>query len=355
MTLLLAFLLLALIVSFACSMWESVLLSVTPSYVARAQAEGRSTGRLLAEFKRDIDRPLAAILTLNTIAHTVGAIGVGAQAHEIYGSQGIELGGWSLSYEALIAAGATLAILVFSEIMPKTLGATYWRRFVPMTVYSLKALVWLLYPLVRLSEGITRFLKHGAKGPVFSRADFLAMTDLGHSQGGLEPREAAVIRNLLAFRDLRVREVMTPRTVLVAAQADEAVEAVLARTATELPMSRLPLYADSIDEVVGLLLRDDLLAAAAEGRGGEPVSALAREAVFVLDSMHLPAVLRLLMQARQKLAVVVDEYGATSGVVTIEDLFETLIGEEIMDEADEVADMQALARRRAARRQPPSA
>ena len=337
------FLLLALVVSFACSMWESVLLSVTPSYVTRRVQEGGSTGRLLQEFKRDIDRPLSAILTLNTIAHTVGAIGVGAQANLLFGSAGLALMGMHLSFEAMIAGGATLAILVVSEIIPKTLGATYWERFAPLTVRCLKFLVLALYPFVRLSETITRFLKGGAHGPVFSRADFLAMAELGRQEGRLDASEASVIQNLLEFRETRARQVMTPRTVVIAARGSDTVGEFLERN-PELAVSRLPVYRDDIDTVTGMVLKDDLLAAAARDEHDRRIDTISREALFVLDQQPLPRLLRQLTEARAQLAVVVDEYGVTQGVVTMEDVVETLLGLEIMDEADTIADMQALAR-----------
>jgi CBS domain containing-hemolysin-like protein len=343
MGLLLLFLLLALLVSFACSMWESVLLSVTPSYVTRHEQEGDPTGRLLREFKQDIDRPLSAILTLNTIAHTVGAIGVGAQANVLFGSAGLSFLGARISFEAMIAGGATLAILVLSEIIPKTLGATYWERFVPLTVRCLKVLIIALYPFVRLSELITRFLKGGAKGPVFSRADFLAMAELGRQEGRLDASEASVIQNLLAFRETRARQIMTPRTVVVAARGSDTVGDFLSAH-PELTVSRLPVYPEDIDTVTGIVLKDDLLAAAARDEHDRRVDSLEREALFVLDQQHLPRLLRQLTGARAQLAVVVDEYGVTQGVVTMEDVVETLLGMEIMDEADRVADMQALAR-----------
>lgn len=345
MTLLFTFLLLALIVSFACSLWEAVLLSVTPSYVTGAIARGGTTGKLLAEFKKDIDRPLSAILTLNTTAHTVGAIGVGAQANLLFGKSGLDLFGVSLSFEALIAAAATLAILVVSEIIPKTIGASYWQRFVPFTVTSLKFLILALYPLVRLSEGITRLLKKDGDRPVFSRTDFLAMAEQGQNEGRLDETEAEVIRNLLAFRDARVRTIMTPRTVVQAVRADTPVSEFLEREEATV-LSRLPVYREEIDTVDGLVLRDDLLAAAARDEHDRPVRDYQREALFVLDHMRLPTLVKRLTQNRTHLAVVVDEYGVTQGVVTMEDVIETLLGLEIMDEADTVADMQALARAR---------
>jgi CBS domain containing-hemolysin-like protein len=345
MTLLVVFFCLAIIVSFACSMWESVLLSITPSYVTRANAEGTATGRLLMEFKQDIDRPLSAILTLNTIAHTVGAIGVGAQASRIWGSGGLDFLGLVIDYEAIVAAVTTLAILVLSEIIPKTIGANNWERLTPFTVASLKALIFLLWPLVWMSQVITRHLKKDKSLPVFSRAEFLAMTEMGRAEGELDEREAAVINNLLSLNRLSVGDVMTPRPVVVAGEQAETVAEFLADN-PELPFSRIPVFEGEIDKVTGIVFKDDLLAAMGTGDGQRTLAELEREALFVPDSVSLATALPQLLEHRQQLAIVVDEYGVTAGVLTVEDLLETLLGIEILDEKDAVADLQRMARER---------
>ena len=345
MTLLVLFFTLAILVSFACSIWEAVLLSITPSYVTRANSEGGRTGQLLNEFKQDIDRPLAAILTLNTIAHTVGAIGVGAQASRLWGSGGFLVAGVSIDYEAIVAAVTTLGILVLSEIIPKTLGANYWERLAPLTVRSLKVLIVALYPLVWMSQAITRFLKKDKGQPVFSRAEFLAMTEMGRSEGQLDEREAAVIRNLLSLRQLRAHDVMTPRPVVVGGDREETVAEFLAEN-PDLVFSRIPVFEGEIDTVTGLVFKDDLLAAMATGDGERTLAELEREALFVPETLSVAAVLPQLLEKRQQLAVAVDEYGVTAGVITVEDVLETLLGLEIMDEMDSVADLQRLARER---------
>jgi len=350
MTLLIVFFCLAIVVSFACSLWESVLLSITPSYVTRVNSEGRSTGRLLMEFKQDIDRPLSAILTLNTIAHTVGAIGVGAQASRIWGSGGIEFMGLVLDYEALVAAVTTLAILVLSEIIPKTIGANHWERLAPFTVRSLKVLILLIWPLVWMSQAITRYLKKDKSLPVFSHAEFLAMTEMGRAEGQLDEREAAVINNLLSLNRLRVHDVMTPRPVVVGGDQADTVKTFLEEH-PELPFSRIPVYEGVIDKVTGVAFKDDLLGALGTGDGHRTLAELEREAFFIPETLSLAMALSQLLERRQQLAVAVDEYGVTAGVITVEDILETLLGLEIMDEKDSVADLQRLARERwAARR-----
>jgi CBS domain containing-hemolysin-like protein len=345
MTMLIVFFTLAIVVSFICSLWEAVLLSITPSYLRKVSSEGRATGRLLNEFKQDIDRPLAAILTLNTMAHTIGAIGVGAQASRIWGSGGFNVAGLVIDYEAVVAAVTTLAILVLSEIIPKTIGANFWEKLAPFTARSLKVLIFVLWPLVWMSQLITQYLKKDKSRPVFSRAEFLAMTEIGRAEGHLDEREVAVIQNLLNLNRLRVYDVMTPRPVVVAGDRRETIEAFFAEN-PDFPFSRIPLFDGTVDTVTGLAFKDDLLAALANGEKDRTLDELERPALFVPESLSLAKVLPQLLEQRQQLAVVVDEYGVTAGVITVEDVLETLLGIEIMDEKDDVADLQGLARQR---------
>ncbi|MDT0498751.1 hemolysin family protein [Algiphilus sp. W345] len=348
MTLLLLFLLLALATSFACSLWEAVLLSITPSFVSEQLASGRRGAGLLDALKRDIERPLVAILSLNTIAHTIGAIGVGAQANKLLGSGGVRIFGYSLHYEALVAAGMTLAILIVSEIVPKTLGANHWKRLAVPTALCLRPLVTVLFPLVWFGRMLTHWLSRDGAESVFSHREFLAMSELGLQEGRLGEEEYRVIQNLLRFREQRVREIMTPRTVVIAADADETVTQFLERR-PRLQFSRVPVYRGSVDSVIGMVMRKDLLAAKAEGQGEVAVASLQREVMIVPDLMVIPRLLRELVDRREQLAVVVDEYGASVGVVTFEDVIEELLGLEVMDESDRVGDMQELARRSARR------
>jgi CBS domain containing-hemolysin-like protein len=197
MGLLIFFFLTSICFSFLCSIWEAVILSVTPSYVNRQVQEGTATGKLLQAYKQDIDKPLSAVLTLNTIAHTVGAIGVGAQAGKLFGTSTINLGITSLSYESFIAGAMTLAILILSEIIPKTIGANMWKELAPFTVRSLRVLMWVLFPFVWMSQLITKALKKDKERSVFSRADFAALTSAGLESGALDKSESKIIQNLL--------------------------------------------------------------------------------------------------------------------------------------------------------------
>ena len=204
-----------------CSIWEAVLLSITPAYIKRKEKESPPVGNLIAELKKNIDRPLSAILTLNTIAHTVGAIGVGAQAGKLYGEHQIHVLGIDLTFESIIAATMTLAILFLSEIIPKTLGANNWKALAPVTARSLRVLIWILKPFVWMSNIITRVLKKDKKRSVFSKQDFAAMADVLGESGSIRKDEYRLIKNVLRFDELNPRDVMTPRTVMLMADEDQ--------------------------------------------------------------------------------------------------------------------------------------
>ncbi|MCL7985114.1 MAG: hemolysin family protein [marine benthic group bacterium] len=342
MTLLLLYVALALGVSFLCSIMEAVLLSVPPSYVARLEAEGSVTGRRLAKLKAEVDRPLAAILSLNTIAHTVGAAGAGAQAAVVFGSA------WFGVFSAIL----TFLILVLSEIVPKTLGALYWRALVPWVVRLLVPVMLMMWPLVMLSRGITWLIARGEEAPIVERAEIAALAELGAREGVLRAGESRIVRNLFRFGQIRAEDIMTPRTVLVALPEDETTESALHREEL-LRFSRLPVYSGSLDNVTGFVLKSDVLlqAARSAGRGQEvKLSELRRPLLTVPESLPLPELFDRLMADGAHLARVVDEFGGTAGLVTMEDVFETLIGLEIVDEVDTVEDMREHARQEWLRR-----
>ncbi len=345
--LLLFFALISIIFSFLCSIWEAVLLSIPPSYVRIKQQEGTVTGQLLDEFKRDIDRPLSAILSLNTIAHTAGAIGVGAVAGQAFGDENVVILGIStFPAEAWIGAAMTLAILVLSEIIPKTLGATYWSSLAPFTVRSLKILTTALLPLVWMSEGLTKLLKKDTQGSIFSRADFTAMAEIGAQEGVFQENESRILRNLMRFETITVEDVMTPRTVVVAAPARISVGEFYEKY-KDTPFSRIPVYSETRDQITGFILRHDVYKHILEEK--DPNVALAelrRDLVLVQEETPLHDAFELMLQNREHIAAVVDEFGGLAGVVTMEDAVETLLGMEIVDEIDDEVDMQQLARQK---------
>lgn len=332
--LLVVYILLALVFSFLCSVAEATLLSITPSYIAGLKDKHPVRAQLIKKLKQDnVDRSLAAILTLNTIAHTVGAIGSGAKATAVFGS----------AWFGLFSAVMTLMILFLSEIVPKTLGAVFWRQLAMPTAQFVRFLILALYPLILVSEQLTRLVSGGKPVHAFSRDEFVALAGIGEKSGEIDPHESRIIRNLFRFGALRTRDVMTPRIVIVGFEQDMTINEAL--TAPQFgAFSRLPVYAGDIDDTRGFVLKDDMLDASANGKGNEPLHSLLRELHSVLPEKGLSDLLEFFLDQRLHIALVVDEYGSTQGLVTLEDAVETLLGMEIVDEMDEVTDMRALAR-----------
>ncbi len=335
MTLLIIYVLLALGVSFICSIVEAVLLSVTSGYAVLLQQEGRRSGELLQQLKGQIDRPLAAILTLNTIAHTVGAAGAGAQATVVFGSAAL----------GVFSGVLTLLILVFSEIIPKTLGAHFWRTLAPPTAHLLRYLILGLYPFIKMSEYITGFIaRRGPHTSGFDRDEFSAMADLSTREGQLDERESDILKNLMELRQTPIKAAMTPRVVLFSS-ADSVTVNEFCLAHTQVPFSRIPLYSEDPDQINGIALLSDILLAQARGEGDRRLSEFRRQIPALLDSMSLTQALEEFLRERTHMILVVTEYGSVVGVITLEDVLESLLGLEIVDEKDKTRDMQELARR----------
>lgn len=330
--------------SFLCSVLEAVLLSVTPRYIKKQQQQGTLTGKLLSEYKEDIDRPLSAILTLNTIAHTVGAIGVGAEAGKLFGKNFFNVFGYELSYESIIAVIMTLAILIISEIIPKTIGANNWKALSPFTVQTIRILMFILAPLVWVSQLITRSLKKEKEKSVLSRSDIMQMTLEGELTGVLAESESTIIKNLLALEKKTVRDIMTPRSVAFMAQKDLTVETFISIEEAKVH-SRVPVYDTDKDDVVGLVLKDDVFLASSEGNNNLKLAELMRDVESTTDTTDLNSFYELLTNSKSHLFIVKDEFSNVIGLVTMEDFFETMLGHQIVDESDTVTDLQGLARK----------
>jgi len=343
MILLAAFFCLSILFSFLCSIWEAVILSVTPSHLRKLEKEGASYSATLNEFKEEIDKPLSAILSLNTIAHTVGAIGVGAQAGQVFGSNSIGIFGLSLSYESIIASLMTLAILILSEIIPKTIGANNWKELLPFTIKSIKIVMFITFPLVWISQFITKRLKKEKVKSVFSRSDFKVMAEMGKDSGAIDKKESMIISNLLNLKEVRARDIMTPKNVIVAKNQELSIEEFCA-IRENLNFSRIPIYETAIDTPTGFVLKDDILVELIDGNSNKKLKDVARKLIAVKEDFPLPKLFDNIIEKKNHIALVVDEFGAVVGLVTLEDVLETLLGFEILDEKDQIGDLRLQAR-----------
>jgi putative hemolysin len=306
-------------VSFMCSILEAVLLSISHSYVAILQERGHPAGNLLARMRANIDEPIAAILTLNTIAHTVGAAMGGAMALEVFGSRWI----------ALFSAVLTLVILVFSEILPKTIGATFWQGLAPMAAHVLRWMVLLMKPVLIPLAFFNRLITpKGEKGSTVSRAELEVLAEIGRREGTIDQEEWQVMNNVMNLDEVRVGQIMTPRTQVVAVSVDASL-ADAQRMMLDEGHLRMPVYDGTIDRVVGVLLARDLWKAVA--KGVTELREVTREPTFVPESKAAEDLIREMRKQRIKMAIVLDEYGGTAGLVTLEDLIEEIVG-EIQDE-----------------------
>ena len=337
MTLLVFYITLALGVSFLCSILEAVVLSTPQTYVNILQNEGKKTAEMWAHLKGDDSvRPLTAILTLNTIAHTMGAAGVGSQVQQIWG------------VEVLTAASAilTLAVLFLSEIIPKTLGAAYWKRLSTPSAYLLtwftKSMFWLIGPIQFIKSVLPK-----SKNAMVTRDDVAAMADLGETEGTLDETEEAIIHNLLELRNVMVEDEMTPRTVVAAFDMNKTIKQVLDEN-TILRFSRIPVFEESIDSVRGLVIRSEILMAASRDEWDVKLKDIMKPILKLELGSTIDQALDVFLSNRQQFALVRDEFGGTSGILTMEDVMENLLGKEIVDELDPVEDMRELAREQAA-------
>lgn len=340
--------------SFLCSILEAVLLSITPTFINVKMKEGKSYATTLETLKKDVDQPLIAILTINTIAHTVGAILVGVQAKaayaELYGSETSSIFGIEFTEDVMVGVVSTIMtilILVASEIIPKTIGATYWKQLANFSTKALNIMVlglkytgllWLLRLFTKMVGGGNH---HGS---VLSREDFHAMTDMAHEEGVFEKSESTIIKNLLKFDEVLVKDIMTPRAVMKIA-SDEKTIADFFEDNPKLRFSRIPVYTDKIDNITGFVLKDNVLEEMINKNGDIPLKEIKREILVTRRSTPIPTLFEIFIQKREAIALVVDEYGSVSGLVTMEDVIETLLGLEIMDESDNIADLQSLARK----------
>ncbi|WP_126331714.1 CNNM domain-containing protein [Moraxella cuniculi] len=332
--LLIFFISLSLIVSFLCSVSEAVLLTMTPSYIDTLEESSPKNAALLKNVKVDnIEKSISAILTLNTVAHTLGSLGAGAQAVIIFGN----------AWFGVFSAVLTLVILIGTEIIPKTLGTTYWRRFAIAVAHYVRTINILLLPIIWITEKISRWLTRGNQESSFNRHEFLALANQGESSGQMSEMESRIIKNSLALGVINVEDILTPRSVVTAFDENMTVGDVFAKY-PKLPFSRFPVFDEDLDNATGFVLKSDLLIAKANQEIHTPIKQFRREINFVFAKMKLFDLLDLMLKERVHIALAVGEFGEVKGLVSLEDVLETLLGLEIVDEFDRVDDMQALAR-----------
>lgn len=335
MTLLVVYLFIALFISFLCSVMEAVLLSTPISYLKSKLESGDKGAETMVALKEDIDKPLSAILSLNTIAHTVGAAGVGAQATIVFGE----------AYFGLISAGLTILILVLSEIIPKTLGANYCRELVGISAKVIKAMIFATYPLVLVSSFLTKVLSRDKSEFTTSREEVSALASIGAEEGVFAENENKIIQNLIKLKDIAVSAIMTPRVVVVTANEEMRLEEFL-ENKEFLHFSRIPVYRGSKDNITGYVFRAMVFEKLAEEESDLKLKDIKREILTFYKSTTLFNAWDKMLSKREHISLVIDEYGGMEGITTLEDIIESLLGFEIVDEKDKIDDMQKYALQR---------
>ena len=327
------YLVLALALSFLCSVLEAVLLSTPMSFISMKEKAGVKSAGLLKKLKQDIDKPISAILSLNTIAHTVGAAGVGAEAVKVFGE----------AYFGIISAILTILILVLSEIIPKTVGACYWRTLAIPSARIIRMLIVITYPLVLLSELITRVISPKNQVMSVSREEVSAMVTVGMEEGVFEMKENKMIQNMIKLNQVTAREIMTPSVVVSAAWERMSLKDFYHEQQYR-TYSRIPVYGEKEEYITGYVLRQTILERLAEDKFEDKLSGVVRPVLFFNENDSVSTIWEKLLEKKEHISIVIDEYGCMRGIVTMEDVIETILGFEIVDEKDSVADMQVLAR-----------
>ncbi len=311
---------------------EAVLLSTTPSYLTVREKNGDKSAKLFIRLKQDIDRPLSAILSLNTIAHTVGAAGVGAQATVVFGD----------AYFGLTSAILTFLILVISEIIPKTIGARYWKELSSISAYAMQITIFITYPLVLSFPYITRLFSKKQTEKTVSREEISAMAHIGTEEGVFGEKENKIIQNLIRLKSIKVSDIMTPRVVVAAADENMTLDDFL-KNKEFLHFSRIPVFSVNIENITGYVFRQSVFEKLAEDHEGLKLKDIKREIIIVPDSKPVFKAWEILLEKKEHISLVVDEYGGMDGIVTMEDIIETLLGFEIVDEKDTITDMRQYA------------
>ena len=338
--LLLIFLLGAMVISFLCSILESVLMSTPISFICMREDEGYKPAVLFKAHKQENARPIAAILSLNTIANTVGAAGVGQQATLAFGSE----------WFGVVSAVTTILILVFSEIIPKTIGTQHWKRLMGFAARTIRVLIVAMFPLVMLIQLITRIFASKEDETAVSREEVAAMADVGEDEGVIEESENKIIQNVIKLDNVKAYDVMTPRVVAAVAPESMTLKEFYSND-TYSHFSRIPVYAESPDNITGYILRSEALEDLADDKFSKPLGEIKRSLHYFSEDQSISDIWESLLRNKEQIGIISDEYGSFLGILTMEDIIETIFGLEIIDESDAVSDMQQYARERWQQRQ----
>jgi len=331
MTTIILLFVITLSISFLCSLLEAVILSVTPAYVAVAVQNKKRSGLLLQHLRNNLDRPLSAILTLNTISHTLGSSAIAFKVQQLYGEEIVTLSSFIL----------TFLILILSEVLPKSIGSSYWKFLAPVAAYLIQAMIFVLYPLVSFSEFVGKLVGKPEIQQV-TREEMIMTAELSATEGSIKTKESTMIKNLLMMDKIYVSDIMTPRSVFFALEADMTVDEVVNKY-VPLRFSRIPVYRDSLDNIIGITHRYKILEASSDDQHTKKVSDLATPIATVSERLTVAQVLDFFIREKEHLALAIDEYGVMTGLVTLEDAVETLLGVEIVDEFDNIEDMRKYA------------
>ena len=339
MLLLLIFLFGALAISFLCSLLESVLMSAQVSFINMREDEGDKNAAIFLQLKQDIDKPIAAILSLNTIANTIGAAGVGHQTAILFGNE----------WFGLVSAIMTILILVFSEIIPKTIGTSYWKHLLPLA-NVINALIYIMFPLVVLIRFISRLFSPKDTESSVSREEVSAMANMGEEEGVIDKSENKVIQNIMRLEDIKAYDVMTPRAVASTAPESMTMKEFY-KNEELLHYSRIPVYAESPEYITGYVMRYNILEKLADDKFDLPIGSVRRDIEMFNEEMAVSDIWETLLKTKSQIGLIIDEYGSFQGIITLEDIIETILGLEIIDENDTVTDLQQYARERWEKRQ----
>ncbi len=335
MDLLILYFLLAVVISFICSVLESVLLSVNMPYISVLEKERPNVGRLLKSHKTNINISIASILILNTIANTLGAAAVGAQAESIYGAGAV-------FYVSIVL---TFAILFLSEIIPKTIGATYWKALAPIAAYVIQFLIWISYPIILLTLFVTKRINKDDEGISLTRQELIESTLMSEDEGILDEQESDVIENILMLDSIKIQEILTPRTVVFAIDGNRSIQDIVKNEPAIFKFSRVPVFDKSIENITGMVMTKKIFKQALEN-DTVSLNTIKKDIYKINENIPVSMALDLFIKKKEHMFLVQDSYDQTEGIVTLEDCVETILGVEIMDESDSHADMREVAKQK---------